>query len=817
MKNIFVFTAGNADARSHLDDSIINSIPSDLVYALAPESRTDMLRKIEAEVGGFYAWGAEPGPQNQSRWHSMYPEDLVFCVYENRYHFVARVMGKMRNATLAERIWGRNESSGQTWEFMYFLTKPEAVSRSVDELSDVLNNRYMGFTRIGEDRTAAIFSQYGSLEAFVAQRVRSSREVGPRDDLFPVLRRYLRDHIVFRSPAQGSRYLVDSIQDGRARLLRLDGGEEDHVDLSHYAALRKSLEPDVALPLRDLPGSRIRKVAMAQAESLALTADGASIVVVDDADAALALLVAAVRELSVSKQGGEERIYKPAMLAAVLEGIHEGHVKNNRITFDAIVPQFLKRAGGSASAVSRQQAAYAFFHLASEPFWMLAYRDRAHATAPAPGAVTPSYLMNSISHATLKGIFWNLLQKPEARAAVMAELESRWLGRAPSTEEEEPGPDLAAVVHEFAGGLTRCGLGFGARHQELVRTFIVSLATKRFALLTGLSGSGKTQIALRFGEWLGGGPRVLVEPVRPDWTGPEPLLGYEDGLRSRDASGRPAWMAPRPLRFMLSAARDPGRPHLLILDEMNLAHVERYFADVLSGMESEAPCIPNLERDEEGVWRPVSDGSERIPVPPNLLVVGTVNVDETTYMFSPKVLDRANTFEFRVLTEDLQPSSQRPRPCEPTLDRLVAAFLSATARPAPPAEPEFYDALRSVHRLLLEGGFEFGHRVFFEAGRFAGLWAAAGGEGWHAALDLQILQKVLPRLHGARRRLEPTLCALGEFCATGSFEEGAVRAGRAAFDPLEVGSDAAIYPRSLDKVQRMTAILRAQQFASFTG
>ncbi len=100
-------------------------------------------------------------------------------------------------------------------------------------------------------------------------------------------------------------------------------------------------------------------------------------------------------------------------------------------------------------------------------------------------------------------------------------------------------------------------------------------------------------------------------------------------------------------------------PYLLLLDEMNLAHVERYFSDFLSGVESRAAVVPNLQGE-----RMASGGAmqaqPRIPVPRNLVVVGTVNVDETTYQFSPKVLDRAFTFEVRTTTERADPNMRRP-------------------------------------------------------------------------------------------------------------------------------------------------------------
>src|SRR4029079_17596463 len=101
--------------------------------------------------------------------------------------------------------------------------------------------------------------------------------------------------------------------------------------------------------------------------------------------------------------------------------------------------------------------------------------------------------------------------------------------------------------------------------------------------------------------------------------------------------GRAAWSVPAPMAFMLKALEDPEHPYLLLLDEMNLAHVERYFADVLSGMESGHACLPNLARGGDGLWRQRAGAMSTVVFPRNLWIVGTVNVDETTYMFSPKV------------------------------------------------------------------------------------------------------------------------------------------------------------------------------------
>lgn len=376
-----------------------------------------------------------------------------------------------------------------------------------------------------------------------------------------------------------------------------------------------------------------------------------------------------------------------------------------------------------------------------------------------------------------------------------------------------PRLDLAAIAGDFARALRESHISFGPQHEALVRAFVAALACKPFVILTGLSGAGKTQIAVRFGDWLGAQRRQVVA-VRPDWTGPEFLLGYPDALLPAH-DGRRAWQVPDVLAFLLQASRDPDHPYLLVLDEMNLAHVERYFADVLSGMESGEPCLPNLQREEDGLWRPVPAGPEKLPFPRNVFIVGTVNVDETTYMFSPKVLDRASTFEFRVAADDLVPEAVKPTPCPAGDPALVAGFL-AIARderwhlehPAPYRD-QFIQHLRSLHVLLAAGGFEFGHRVFYEAVRFAALLTAAGEDRLEAALDRVVMQKMLPRLHGTRRRLEATLAALGQYSFHLTWDP------QERFDPENPPAGAPRLPLSFDKVRRMMRNLRANQFASF--
>ena len=368
---------------------------------------------------------------------------------------------------------------------------------------------------------------------------------------------------------------------------------------------------------------------------------------------------------------------------------------------------------------------------------------------------------------------------------------------------ETPMPN--ELYSDFVLAVERSGLRFPAG-SNLVRSFLSSLLAKPFAILTGLAGSGKTQLAMRLGEWFGtnehGRHRHVVIPVRPDWTGPESIFGYQDALRT-PATGTPRWFVPEAFEFILDAADDPEHPYLLILDEMNLAHVERYFSDFLSGVESRRPVLPDLVRDQQSSqWVLRGGEAQRVPLPRNLFVVGTVNVDETTYMFSPKVLDRAFTFEFRVTADELDADLRRPIAVPAGDDRRVRAFASLAARDdwqqehPHPAQDEIVSTLREVHTILSGADQEFGHRTLYEILRFCAFFATTGDADLDTALDLAMMQKVLPKVHGSRRRVEKVLNELA-----------ALTQGTGPTPRL---------PLTHQKIVRMLESVRANQFVSFS-
>jgi hypothetical protein len=252
--------------------------------------------------------------------------------------------------------------------------------------------------------------------------------------------------------------------------------------------------------------------------------------------------------------------------------------------------------------------------------------------------------------------------------------------------------------------------------------------------------------------------------VGADWSGKENILGYPDAL-----SPGQYVRATSAVDLILRAASDPSRPYFLILDEMNMSHVERYFSDFLSVLESGE----KLQFHRSILRNRVIDGvPEEINLPQNLFVIGTVNVDETTYMFSPKVLDRANTIEFRVNEHEMIGFLDSPAAADLAgIDgggrKFGHSFIKAALGSAAPVSAlRFRAEMTLLFRLLSEFGVEFGFRTAKEVARFIEFHKRLSPDAWafEEAMDAQICQKVLPKLHGSRRKLEPLLCALAAIC-----------------------------------------------------
>ncbi len=350
---------------------------------------------------------------------------------------------------------------------------------------------------------------------------------------------------------------------------------------------------------------------------------------------------------------------------------------------------------------------------------------------------------------------------------------------------------------------------------NLIKRFAFSLMSKRFLILSGLAGSGKTQLALAFASALATDKekQMCVVSVGADWTNREPLLGFPNALQQ----GKYVKPENGVLDLLIEANKmeNSDKPFFLILDEMNMSYVERYFADFLSAMESNekislwtADACDKTKVDIDGV-------PQHIGLPRNLFIIGTINVDETTYMFSPKVLDRANVIEFKISPKEMELFLQEMREvnreningkaaemgadfvkksCKKDFDKDDKAVLTLQ---------EFFNELKNVNA-------EFGYRSATEIFRF--ICQAKDNDDTPAKmtdeeiLDAAIVQKLLPKLHGSRKKLEPVLTQLWKLCFTGAGKDLII---------TKENVDKAQYKESADKILRMYESATANGFTSF--
>lgn len=285
--------------------------------------------------------------------------------------------------------------------------------------------------------------------------------------------------------------------------------------------------------------------------------------------------------------------------------------------------------------------------------------------------------------------------------------------------------------------------------REVVLNYWISLKTKPFVILAGLSGSGKSKLPWLVAKALGA--RFAQVAVSPGWTEDSDLLGYRNPL---DTSGR--FQTTDFSNFLLEAAADQDdRLWIVTLDEMNLARVEHYFAKFLSAMEGLEPGHRTVHL-HNGADPAVP---QSVSVPLNFFFTGTVNMDETTHTFSPKVLDRANLIEFDVEPDDLREDVPASRTPERALGLTWSNFQAFCA---PRGDSRFRDDLIQIAKLLYPIKAHFGFRVREEIERFI----ANGRDLLDPQLlfDLQIHQKVLPKLRGSGSGLETALRQLKDLC-----------------------------------------------------
>lgn len=455
-------------------------------------------------------------------------------------------------------------------------------------------------------------------------------------------------------------------------------------------------------------------------------------------------------------------------------------------------------------------------------------------------------------------------------------------------DDQDIAPTPADPI-DYVPGLASTSAAIGG---DCSLDLVAALAAKPFVILSGASGTGKSRSTLRLAEAIQsqyadtlGGQIFKLVPIGPDWTSPKKLLGYRTpfGRARQTQDGKEtneSYEITETLRLILRACHTDSTkvPHFLVFDEMNLSHVERYFAPFLSLMEASSildkgePIVDpqslsviseilDLEdknsREAQSARHFVKSGKP-LTLPPNLFYVGTVNVDETTYMFSPKVLDRAHVLEVQALTPsqymngnasnsriDLAHANElllgaiddREGQASSGADPTAAVDVLAAKHGIAPDKLQDAKALTlktldGCFHLLKPTGFEFGYRVVKEVYGYLNVWVKAqitmgatptdAMNLWSSGLDRALFQKVLPKIHGNRSVLGDSLWALAAFldgydadsdCAAkftlGIDEEIRIEPA----DALNIDPDT--FPISTAKLRSMHSRLISRNYTSF--
>ena len=350
---------------------------------------------------------------------------------------------------------------------------------------------------------------------------------------------------------------------------------------------------------------------------------------------------------------------------------------------------------------------------------------------------------------------------------------------------------------------------------EYIISYLTALRTKPFMLLAGISGTGKSRIVRKLAQatttqqydndddrWKDNRPEnfELIQ-VKPNWHNSMDVVGFYSNI-SKKYEYTPF------VEFIVKAWQHKDTPYFLCLDEMNLAPVEEYFAEFLSAIESRStdengeyitdPIIKPFKEFGKDVCEdmlkhllgeahhtesnPLAEQFTKkgLTLPPNLMVMGTVNMDETTFSFSRKVLDRAMSMEMNEVDYDkfLSGESEQFPLLKDINDLLVKRPQLASEVKEEIDSAKVIGYLKDVNNLLDGTPFKLGYRAANEAMLYVAASRDFAGEKFSIdqALDEFTLMKILSRIEGDDNRLavdenDPVLETIGKDSITDAGED----------------------------------------------
>ncbi|HMV38097.1 MAG TPA: AAA family ATPase [Plasticicumulans sp.] len=291
--------------------------------------------------------------------------------------------------------------------------------------------------------------------------------------------------------------------------------------------------------------------------------------------------------------------------------------------------------------------------------------------------------------------------------------------RSPVLEDVPTLADFAHALRQRIATVTGVPLHYP---EQTIRLFLGGLAMSRLHILQGISGTGKTSLAVAFAKAVGG--HCTVVPVQAGWRDRDDLLGHFNAFERRYYE--------RECLQAIYRAGTPGyrdRINVVVLDEMNLSHPEQYFAEFLSALERR-PDEREIVLTETACPKPpalLRDG-RKLALPDNLWFIGTANEDETTFGFADKTIDRAHVMELPRSETAFVPQRISDTPVY-RIESLRAAFGKARNE----HEPEVAEALKAIRnsefaqQLDREFGLGWGNRLERQAKDFVPVVIEAGG------------------------------------------------------------------------------------------
>ena len=288
---------------------------------------------------------------------------------------------------------------------------------------------------------------------------------------------------------------------------------------------------------------------------------------------------------------------------------------------------------------------------------------------------------------------------------------------------------------------------------NLIENFYLSLKSKPFVILAGTSGTGKTKLVKLFAEAIDA--RYKLVSVRPDWSDSSDLFGHTN-LKGEFVPGAI-------IDYIKEASSDLQRPYFLCLDEMNLARVEYYLSDFLSLIETRKRCNSEVITECIELDKAATD-YKGLYLPENLYFIGTVNMDETTFPFSKKVLDRANTIEFSFVDLMLDYDDEGDETTIPQNNEFLKTEYLVLKKDITEGQQQLVtkvcDELQTINKILQEANAHVGYRVRDEIVFYMLNNDAAKLIKYEDAFDNEIMQKILPRIQGSSAGVRDLLCKL---------------------------------------------------------